>query len=158
MSGGFDVNLSFSGQVVVLKKIFFLFLHFFFWCDNLPSEDDLALYLNNFAFPLHKDALYQIWLKLTSLFWRRFLKIFSVFFFFFTCLQLSPLGERDCRSFEQFWFPFTYGWFVTTLIEICPAVLEKKSKMQVLQTDGWTDSRQIKGDQKSSLELSAQMS
>jgi hypothetical protein len=33
------------------------FLHF---CDYLPFEEDMALYLNKFDFPLSKDNLYQV--------------------------------------------------------------------------------------------------
>jgi hypothetical protein len=33
------------------------FLHF---CDYLPFEEDLALYLNKLEFPLPKDNLYQV--------------------------------------------------------------------------------------------------
>jgi hypothetical protein len=33
------------------------FLHF---CDYLPFEEDLALYLNNLESPLPKDELYQV--------------------------------------------------------------------------------------------------
>jgi hypothetical protein len=33
------------------------FLHF---CDYLPFEEDLALYLNKFDFPSSKDNLYQV--------------------------------------------------------------------------------------------------
>jgi hypothetical protein len=68
-----------------------LFLHS---CDYLPFEEDLALDLYNFRFPLSKDDLYQVWLKLARWFWRRFLKIFSEF--------LSPLREGGCPSFIQF--------------------------------------------------------
>jgi hypothetical protein len=45
-----------------------LFLHF---CDYLPFEEDLALYLNKLEFPLPKENLYQVWLNLASWFWRR---------------------------------------------------------------------------------------
>jgi hypothetical protein len=44
------------------------FLHF---SDYLPFEKDLALDLCNFEFPLPKDDLYQVLLKLASWFWRR---------------------------------------------------------------------------------------
>jgi hypothetical protein len=53
-----------------------------------PLWRDLALDLYNFTFPLPKDDLYHIWLKLASWFWR-FLKIFSAFLLF--CYYL-PLG------------------------------------------------------------------
>jgi hypothetical protein len=42
-------------------------LHFYY----LPFEEDLALYLNNLEFPLPKDDLYQVLLKLAYWFWRR---------------------------------------------------------------------------------------
>jgi hypothetical protein len=59
-------------------------LHF---CDYLPFKKDLALDLYNFEFPLPKDDLYQVLLKLACCFWtRRFLKIY-------TLSLLSPLGE-----------------------------------------------------------------
>ena len=51
-----------------------------------------------------------------------------------------------------------------SLVEIGPVVLEKKSKIGKVyrrtdrQTDGQTDRRRTKGDQRSSLELSAQVS
>jgi hypothetical protein len=44
------------------------FLHF---CDYLPFDKDLALDLYNFEFPLPKDDLYQVLLKLAFWFWRR---------------------------------------------------------------------------------------
>ena len=37
-----------------------------------------------------------------------------------------PLKEGGGPSFEQTWIPFTQGWFVPSLVEIGPAVLEKK--------------------------------
>jgi hypothetical protein len=44
------------------------FLHF---CDYLPFEEDLDLYLNKLEFPLPKNNLYQVWLNLACWFWRR---------------------------------------------------------------------------------------
>jgi hypothetical protein len=62
--------MSSSGSVVFEKKIFndpTPFLHF---CDYLPlKETSLDLY--NFEFPLPKDDLYQVLLKLACWFWRR---------------------------------------------------------------------------------------
>jgi hypothetical protein len=46
-----------------------LYLHI---CDYLPLEKDRAHYLKKLEFPLPKDYLYQIWLKLAKWFWRRF--------------------------------------------------------------------------------------
>jgi hypothetical protein len=33
---------------------------FFFFCDYLPFQEDLALYLNKLEFPLPKDNIYQV--------------------------------------------------------------------------------------------------
>jgi hypothetical protein len=60
------------------------------FCDYLPFEEDLALYLNNLEFPLPKDDFCQVWLKLACWLWkRRFLKIFSVFLLFCDYLPLE---------------------------------------------------------------------
>jgi hypothetical protein len=55
MSKNFHENLRFSG-LVVFEKIFKITPLYF--CDYLPFEEDLALYLNNFEFPLSMDDLY----------------------------------------------------------------------------------------------------
>jgi hypothetical protein len=59
------------------------------FCDYLPFEEDLVLYLINLEFPFSKDDLHQVWLKLASWFSRRFLKMFIVFVLF--KMLLSPL-------------------------------------------------------------------
>ena len=46
-----------------------------------------------------------------------------------TFLWLSPFWRGPGPSFEQTWIPFTQGWFVPSLVEFGPVVLEKKSKM-----------------------------
>jgi hypothetical protein len=60
MSESFHVNMIYSGSVVLKgKKINRLakFLHFY---NCLPFEEDLALLLEEFRFPLSKDDLYQV--------------------------------------------------------------------------------------------------
>jgi hypothetical protein len=86
---------------------FFFFLHF---CDYLPFEEILALYLKN-EFPSPKDNLFQVWLNLACWFWRRFLKIFIVILLFCYYLPLerdnplhlnkleSPSSKRICAKF-----------------------------------------------------------
>jgi hypothetical protein len=46
MSESFHVNMTYSGSVV-LEKIFKWPTSFLHFCDYLPFEEDLALYLNN---------------------------------------------------------------------------------------------------------------
>ena len=90
--------------------------------------------------PSRKDALCQVWLKLAQWFWRRrfFKNFFKVFSLFRNYLPLGP-------SFEQTWIPFTQGYFVPSLVEIGPVVLEKKMKMwkvyRQTRTDRQTDGR-----------------
>jgi hypothetical protein len=60
-------------------------LHF---CDYLPFEEDLALDMYDFKFPLPKD-MYQVQFKLACWFWRRFLKILSEFLLFCYYLLLG---------------------------------------------------------------------
>jgi hypothetical protein len=105
LSGSFHVNLSFSGPLCSSKWLhpfFFFFLHF---CDYLPFEEDLALYLNKLEFPSPMGDMYQVWLKLASWFWRR-LKTFQCIFtllliiispckmvFYFNGTNLNPLPQ-----------------------------------------------------------------
>jgi hypothetical protein len=53
--------MTYSG-LVVLKKIFKWTHPIFPFCDYLPFEEDLALYLNNLEFPVPNDDLCQVWL------------------------------------------------------------------------------------------------
>jgi hypothetical protein len=64
MSESFHVNMSSSGSEVFEKKIFkWANLMFaILWLSFLWSS------LNNFVFPLRKDNLYQVWLKLACWF------------------------------------------------------------------------------------------
>ena len=68
-------------------------------------------------------------------------KIFKSCQFIFIIFKLSPLWEGRGPSFDQTWIPFTQGYFVPSLVEIGPVVLEKKIKMWKIyrQTDGQTD-------------------
>ena len=47
----------------------------------------------------------------------------------FILLLLSPLGKGRGPSLEHTWTPFTQGWIVPSLVEICPVIVEKKKKM-----------------------------
>jgi hypothetical protein len=66
-------------------------------CDYLPFEEDLALYFNNFEFPLPKDDLYQVWLKFAYWFWRRFFKNLV----FCCCLPLDKGIPIRLKNFES---------------------------------------------------------
>ena len=90
ISESFPVNMTYSGSVVLKKKIFKWPYPIFAFCDDLPFEEDLSLSLNNVKFPLPKDDLCQVWLELACWFWRRrFLKTFSAFLVFRYYLPLQ---------------------------------------------------------------------
>ena len=106
----------------------------FFWTNLNPST---------------KDALWQVWLKLTQWFWRiRFLNFVHVFSLFRNNL---PLEKDRALQLKQTRIPFNQECFVPSLVEIGSVVLEKKMKMWkvYIQTDGRTDRRRTTGDQKS---------
>jgi hypothetical protein len=134
------------------------FLHFY---DYLPFEKDLALDLYNFEFPLPRDDLYQVWLKLACWFWRRrFLKIFSKFLLF--CYYL-PLGNRIVLHLYNSEFSLPKDDLCQLWLKLAQRFWRRNWKSKSLtdrrQTDGQTDGQTTdKSDQKSSLELSAQVS
>jgi hypothetical protein len=75
------------------------FLHF---CDYLPFEEELVLYLFNFEIPLPKHDLYHVWLKLACWFWRRFAfqhktHVIMVFLLW----PLPTPGDLDLKKFES---------------------------------------------------------
>jgi hypothetical protein len=88
ISESFHVNMTYFGSVVLEKKIFKWTHPIFAFCDYLPFEEDLALYLNNLESPLPKDHLYQVWLKLASWFWRR--RFFQISEYFYSFTIISP--------------------------------------------------------------------
>ena len=104
-------------------------------------------------------GLWQFWLKLAEWFWRRrFLNILNrnLLFRYYLPLEKSMglhLNKLESPPPKDAYVPSFQVW-----------VLEKKSKIGKVyrqtdgQTDGRTDKRRTTGDQKSSLELSAQVS
>ena len=130
---------------MVLEKIF-KFRHVFSLFRNfLPLEKDWALYLNKFEFPLPKDALGQVWLKLAQWFWRRFFNFVNVFSLF---RNYSPLEKGGALHLNKLtiimYIPSTQECFVPSFIEISSLILEKKSKMWKVyrRTDRQADGRQ----------------
>jgi hypothetical protein len=77
------------GLLVLEKKIFKKnFSAFSLFRYYLPLEKGYPLPLNKLEFPLPKNDLCQVWLKLAQWFWRRFLMTPSHFFIF---VIISPL-------------------------------------------------------------------
>ena len=97
-------------RILNFVNVFSLFRYY------LPLEKGRVLHLNKLESPLPKDALCQVWLKLDQWFWRRrFLNFVNVF---------SPFRNH---SLEKGRGPSFKGCFVPSLVEIGPAVLEKKN-------------------------------
>jgi hypothetical protein len=124
---------------------------FFHFCDYLPFEEDLALYLNKLEFPLPKDNLYQVWLNLACWFWRRrFLKFFSALLLL--CYYL-PLEKGDPLHLKTLETPFPKDDLCQVWWKLAQWFWRRSRKCKSLQTD-----RRTTSDQNSSLELSAQVS
>ena len=81
-------------------------------------------FLQNLESLSPKNALCQVWLKLTQWFCRRrflyFVNVFSIFRYYL------PLEKGHVPSFEQTWIPITQECFVPSLVEIGPMVFKKK--------------------------------
>jgi hypothetical protein len=104
----------------ILKKIFIVFLLFRYY----PLEKGYSLSLNKLKSPSPMNDLCQLSLvKIGPVVLEK--KIFKWPHPNFTFLWLSPLWRGPGPLFEQTWIPFTQGWFVPSLIELCPGVLEK---------------------------------
>ena len=161
--GCFSPNMVEIGPAVLKTKIFKIRQRIFAIWLLSPLENSGALHLKKIESHSPKDALCQVWLKLAQWFWRRrFFNFVNVFLLFCYYLPLEKGGalllnklespspkDALCQVWLKFaqWFwrrwwkceKFTDGWTVTW-------------------TGGWTDRRRTTGDQKNSLELSAQVS
>ena len=84
---------------------FFNFVNvFLLFCNYLPLEKGRALHLNKLESPSPKDALWQVWLKLTWWFWgRRFLNFVNVHVFslFHNYLLLEKGGALQFNKLES---------------------------------------------------------
>ena len=129
------------------------------FCNYLLFEKSGALHLNKLESPTPKDALWQVWLKLAHRFWRRrffnFINVFSLFRNYLPleegrALHLNKLESASPKdAFCQVWLKLAL-WFWRRRW--------KCEKFTDGQTDRRMDRRRTTGDQKSSLELSAQVS
>ena len=79
------------------KKIFYFFNLFLLVDYNFPMGKDMALHLNKLKSPSPKEALCQVWLKLTQCFLREYFFCHSIFL-----IWLLTLLEKGCgTSLEQ---------------------------------------------------------
>jgi hypothetical protein len=97
--------------------------------------------------------VYQVWLNLGSWFWRRrYLKIFSVFLLFCYYLPLENANPLHLNKLES---PPPKDDLCKVWLQLAPWFWKRRVYRQ---TDRRADGRRTKGDQNSSLELSAQVS
>ena len=93
----------------------------------------MVLHLNKLEHQSPKDALCYVLLKLAQWFWR---KLFNFIYVFLLFCNYLPLKKGQGPSFEQNRIPFTQEYFVLSLVEIGPVVLEKKMKMWKVYDNG----------------------
>ena len=109
--------------------------------------------------PLHQTMLCAILVEIGVWFWRRILFKFVNKFFLFP--YYLPLQKGMALHLKKILIPFTQGCFVSSLVEIGLVVWEKKNKMSKVYNNNDknnNDGQRTNFDQKSSLELSAQVS
>ena len=170
-----DQNLSVVDVVIVQwfwRRRFLNFINVF--RNHLPLEKSRALYFNNLESPSPKNALCQNWLKLDQWFWRRkFSKFLNVFF---TISHLTPLWEGCGPTFGQTWIPSSKDAFCQVRLKLDQWLWRRRflkvvnvfllfciyyyfiRRWKCEKFTGRRTGGQTKGDQKSSLELSAQVS
>ena len=118
-----------------------------------------ALHLNKLESASSKDALCQVWLKLTKWFWiRRFFNFVNEFLLFRNYL---PLEKGRALHLNKIAYPPPKDFFCQVWLKLAQWFWRsyKINMWKVYgQTDRRTDGRGTKGNQKSSLKLSAQVS
>ena len=107
-----------------------------------------------------KDALCLVWLKLAQWLWcRRFLNFVNVFSLF---LKYPPLEKDGALLLNKLEPPSSKDALCQVWLKLAQWFWKEdenaKSLQTDVQTDGQTDRRRTTGDQKNSLELSAQVS
>ena len=86
-------------------------------------EKHIVLYLKKLEFPLLRNNLCQVIVKLAQVFWKRFSKVANIISL---CCHFSFLKGQS-PSLNRNWIPFTQGCSLRSLVEIVPVVLKKLS-------------------------------
>jgi hypothetical protein len=92
--------------------------------------------LKKIEFSLPKDSLYHVWLNLACWFWRRFLKIFSVFLPF---LYYFPLGKGNPLHLKKLESASPNDDLCQVWLKLAQWFWRKSRKCKKLQTDRQTD-------------------
>ena len=114
----------------------------------------MDLFLNKLEFPSPKDALCQVYLKLAQWFLRRrLLNFINVYSLFHNYLPLEKDVAVDLNIFES---PSPKDSLCQVWLKMAQWFLRRRWKCEKF-TDGQTERQRTTGDQKSSLELIAQV-
>jgi hypothetical protein len=124
ISERFHVNMTYSGSLVLKKKIFKWPYPIFAFLRLSPLWRGPGPLFEQFRIPYTQEWFMPSLIEIGQLVLEK--KIFKNFQCIFTLLWLSPLGVGRSPSFEQFRIPSPQGWFVPSLVKIGPVVLEKK--------------------------------
>jgi hypothetical protein len=112
---------------------------FLYFCEYLPFEEGLALYLNKLESSLPKDNLYQVWLNYAQWFWRRrFFFKNSIFFLFRYYL---PLEKGDPFHLNKLESPPSKDDLCQVWLKLAQWFWRRSRKCKSLQTDRRTDRR-----------------
>ena len=141
-------------QWFLIRRFFNFIKVFSLFRNYLSLEKGRALNLNKLEFPSPKDAMCQVWLKFAQWFLRRrFLNFDNVYLLFHNYFPLKKGGPFIWTIFPGI-LCAKFGWnWPSGSGEEDEKFTDRRSDGQ---TDGLTD--RSTGDQKSSLELSAQVS
>ena len=121
---------------------FFNFVNVFLQFRNyLLLEKGEALHLNKLEFPLPKDALCQVWLKLVQWLWtRRFLNLVNVFSLFHNYLPLDKEGTLHLNKLES---PSSKDALCQVWLKLAQWFWRRRWKCEKFTTTTTTDNGQI---------------
>ena len=102
--------LSGSGE----EDFIFSTMYFSLFRNYLPLEKGGALHLNKLESPSPKDALCQVWLKITQWFWRRIFFMSSMYFHYFVIIspwkRAGPFIWRNLNPLHPRMLCAKFGW------------------------------------------------
>ena len=130
-------------------------IYFCYFVIISPWKKAGALLWTKLESPSPKDALCQVWLKLDQWFLRRrFFNFVNVFLLFHNYLHLEKGEALNLNKLE---FPSPKDTLCQVWLKLAQWFWRRRWKCEKF-TDGRTDRRRTTDDQKSSFELSAQVS
>ena len=112
------------GSLVLERKILNVVILFLLFPNYLTFRKSVALHLNKLESSYHSDDFVPSLLEIGLVVLEK--KIFKSCQCISIISQWSLLWEERGPSLQQTWIPLTQGYFVPSLLEIGPVVLERK--------------------------------